>query len=154
MVGVLHRNNPRALSGENFRQHLVRMLKLRPQLSQKLIVVFRQSGGGFDAFGRGFDFPRQIKNQPLPPQTAFGHQPPIPFKAFVARTAGPDVGRLLGFRLIPQQFVPIIRIAIVLDLQPLLFGEGLHQQRKLVLKFIQLRHLRVHHVGRLKDESL
>jgi hypothetical protein len=57
MVGVLHRNNPCALSGENFRQHFVRMLELRAELSQKLVVVFREGGGGFDAFGRRFDFP-------------------------------------------------------------------------------------------------
>ena len=102
MVGVLHRNNPRALSGENFRQHFVRMLEFRTELPQKLVVVFGKSRLGFDALGRGFDFSRQVKNETLPPQTAFGHQPPIPFKAFVARTARPDVVRLLSFRLIPQ----------------------------------------------------
>ena len=50
--------------------------------------------------------------------------------------------------------MPIIRIAIVLDLQPLIFGERLHQQRELVLKPIQFLHLRVNHVGRLEEESL
>jgi len=73
---------------------------------------------------------------PLPPQTAFGHQPPIPFKAFVASPARPEIGGFLRFLVVTQKFVAIVAIAVILHLQTLLFRERRQQQRKLILKLV------------------
>ena len=50
--------------------------------------------------------------------------------------------------------MPIIRIAIVLDLQPLIFVERRQQQAKLLLKFVQVGNRTVGEVGRFKDKAL
>ena len=52
MVGILHRNDPRPLAGENARQHFVDVLKLRPQLRQKLLVILGQRRFGLNSPGR------------------------------------------------------------------------------------------------------
>ena len=153
MVEVGHRQDTRAAGTENFQQQPVDVVKLGFKLVEQRVIVVAPGGGGLERFRHILQRARDVENDTLTAEFAFGHGLPVARKAFVAAAYGPDIGKFLRLLLVAQQFPLVIGIAEVLHLQPLVLVQRGEQETELLLKIIEVGDLAVGEVGRLKDKA-
>ena len=124
MVNVIHREHTRTGAAEDADERLVNLAKLHLQLVEQRQIILAQRGVAGEGPGDILQRAGNIYDDALPPELAFHHRLPVAREPFVARTFRPDIVKPFGLLLIPEQFGLVIRIAEVLDLQPLVFVQG------------------------------
>ena len=154
MVEVGHRQDARAAGAEDFQQQPVDVVELGFELVEQRVVVVAPGGGGLERFRHVLQRARDVEDDALTAEFAFGHGLPVAREAFVAGAFGPDIGKFLRLLLVAQQFPLVIGIAEVLHLQPLVLVKRGEQETELILKIVEVGDLAVGEVGRFKDEPL
>src|SRR6266545_1336668 len=154
VVQVVHRQDARAGTGEDFKQQPVNVLEFAHKLIEQRGVVIAASRFGLEGRRHVFQRARDVKNYALPPELSFRHRLPVPREPLVAGAFRPDVGKALRLLLVTQQFRFEIGIAKILHLETLVLVEGGQQETELILKCVQIRYRAVQEVGRLEDKSL
>jgi hypothetical protein len=144
----------RAAGAEDFQQQPVDVVELGFKLVEQRVVVVAPGGGGLERFRHVFQRARDVEDDALTAEFAFGHGLPVAREAFVAGAFGPDIGKLLRLLLVAQQFPLVIGIAEVLHLQPLVLVKRGEQETELILKIVEVGDLAVGEVGRFKDKPL
>ena len=94
------------------------------------------------------------KNQLFPSQRPFRHPLPVAGEPLLPDGADVLVGRQRGLLVIPDQFLPVVRITGPLQLRSLIGAERGQENAELVLELIAQGDRRALQIRRFKDKSL
>ena len=134
MVGIPHWRDVRALTRKGCDQQFVNLGELAFELVEQMGVVRFKIGSRSIKVGTRFDASGDVDREFLTPEFAVDHRPPKTDETFITTPARPGITRAASFFSVAQKFSLVVRVAVPLDLEPLVFAESGQQNGDLILK--------------------
>src|SRR5581483_7542839 len=136
VVGVVHRRDARARAAKNFEQQTICVLVLAREFVEQRGVIIATRLARLRETRMIFQSASDVNHHALAAKLSFRHRLPVPAETLVPAAFGPRIREPFRLPLVSEQFILVVGVAEVLNLETLVFLQRSQHQTNLILEIV------------------